>query len=700
MARSFTQSLLAAAVAVVVGGSVLAQDLKEAVAMYRLGKTEDCKAALRNILTADPSNSAALKLYQSVSQDEYFMLLTGSDTDIRQIAASILDRAKAERKERSRDDAAIRALVETATAKDSDHGTRQGAINKLITSHGEFAVPALVDKLGNKDDVDGQIQAIYALSQLNTVAVLPLIEALKSSNGLVVRNAAAALCEIDDVRALPAMAHLAGDSRSDVAAIATKMLGKHGVKASDVEMLLSQARTYLKGEVPAGGFSDVVWNLTEDKLVPTDVNALLYPVELAKACAKDAVAIAPQSLEASSVLAQANLAEANLIQTSAAQGDEAMKALEPVAASLKISGLAAGLPALRMALDAGLAQGLAPVSMGAIDALASAETMDSVGQSTLVNALASGDKRIKYAAAEALVRATGGVNVPAAEQVVAALAQAVTEEKVETIQVIDPSAEAVKAAEVASSQRGKISQATDSAVNGTRALLNNPNVDVLVINEILPDRMPEDVIGLVRKDSRMANTKIVVIAKDVEKAKERFKDSVQGVVQAPLSGEALVTEVNRVLEGVTTTGGARAEAFAKGASEALLAVAAKKGNIAGALDNLAKQLNRADAVSVPAAKSLGLAGTPAQFGALVAAMKDGSADLKKSAAEAIGQIMVRAEACPAEVVDALLAVVTSEGDVALRTAAAVALGKAKLEPAKAAEVQQKLHKVAATAPKS
>ena len=46
MARSFQQSLLAAAVAVVVGGSALAQDtaLREAVNKLRTGKPEELSA--------------------------------------------------------------------------------------------------------------------------------------------------------------------------------------------------------------------------------------------------------------------------------------------------------------------------------------------------------------------------------------------------------------------------------------------------------------------------------------------------------------------------------------------------------------------------------------------------------------------------------------------------------------------------------
>lgn len=696
MARSFTHSLLAAAVAVVVGGSALAQtSLQEAVNQLRLGHPDEAKAALRAILQSDPSNADALKLYQSISQDEWFLLLTGTDEEMRQVAQSLLERAKAERQARSRDAAAIATLVDTATSAASDHGARQGAINKLIAQHGEFAVPALLEKLSNRDDNEGQIQAVYTLSQLHSVAVLPLLEALKSSNELTVQNAAAALRHIGDLRAAPAMAWLQNDSRAGIAQIARSFVQEKGVKGNAVELLLEQARSYLRGEVPAGGFSDVVWRLVDDKLVATDVPALLYSAELAKSCAADAVTIAPQEPAAVSMLAQANLAQANLITTSLAQGDESLRALEPMAAELKIAALATGLPALRSALDAGVAQGLAPLAVGAIDALATAESADTIGSSSLKAALNSTDKRVSYAAATALVRATGGVNVPDVDRVVAVLGDAVAEEAFRTIHVIDPTQETKAAVAATSKVRSNAVDASTSAISGMSALLNNPNVDVLVINEILPDRLPEDVIGNVKKDTRMANTKIVVIAKDVEAAQTRFGDSVQGVVQAPLSGEALVAEVNRVLEGSTNPSGARAEGFATNASEALLAIAAKKGSIAGALDNLALQLNRSDAVAVPAAKALGMGGSVAQLDALTKAMQDGSAEVKKAAAMAIGHVLARTGSCPDHVAAALIATLEQgDADVGLRTAAAVALGNANLEAKQAGDVQMKLRKIA------
>ncbi len=704
MARSFSQSLLAAAVAVVVGGSALAQgtSLQDAVTLLRLNKKDEAVAKLREILASDPSNADALSLYRSVSQDEWYLLMThknesGEASDIQKIAQSILERAKVETKARSRDAATISALITTATAADSDYPTRQAAINKLVNDHGEFAVPSLVDKLGNKDDLDGQILSISALQQINTAAVLPLLEALKSSNELTVQNAAAALHHIGDSRAVPAMAHLANDDRPGIRDIAKKFLAKKSASGDAVTLLLTQSREYLKGNVAVGAFSEVVWNLRDDKLVATDISPMLYASELAKACAAEAVRIAPSNGDALSMLAQSNLAQANMIETSIAQGDEKAKALESVAAELKIAALATGLDSVRDALAAGVKNGMAPVAIEAISVLSQAESADSIDQSTLLAALQSTNKSVRYAAAEALVRASGGVKVPQTDAVVAVLAEAVTEESVRTIQVIAPAAEARSAVETTNQHRGNVAEASADAVTGMRSLLVNPNVDVVVINEILPDRLPEDVIGNIKKDARMANAKIVIIAKDEEAAKARFGDGV-AIIKAPLTGENLVTAVNTALEGVANAGNARAEAYAAKASVALLSIAANKGAISGAVANLTLQLNRGDNVAVPAAKSLGFAGGAPELAVLTGVLSGaGSIDLKKAAADSCGNIVTRLGACPEEIGTALVVALHEATDGGLRFALAAAIGKAKLPAAKQAELLKKLARTASPA---
>ncbi|MBL8755710.1 MAG: HEAT repeat domain-containing protein [Planctomycetes bacterium] len=696
MARSFSQSLLAAAVAAVVGGSALAQgSLQEAVTALRVGKKDDAQEKLRAILASDPSNADAMQLYQSISQDEWWLLMThknenGEASDIQKIAITILERAKIEQKVRSRDDAAIRALVDKATALDTAYGDRQSAITKLVLEHGEFAVPALVEKLGNKDDAEGQIQAVFTLSQLRSAAVLPLIEATKSSNEQVVQNAAAALHLIGDDRAIPAMAHLANDDRQGIRTIATKFLAKKNVSGNAVDLMVAQAGEYLKGNVPLGGYSSVVWSLKDDKLVATDVAAPLYPSELAKAVASDAVRIAPSSLAARSLLSQAYIGQVSLIEQGS---DESLKALGPVAAELKNAALSLGKDAVTAALEASVKSGNARIAVEAVDMITKGESVDTIDQGAMIGALNSSDKKVRYSAAAALVRA-GGAKVPEIEKVVSVLADAVTEEAVHTIQVIAPTKATAAAVEASSKQRGFAVEASADALSGMRSLLINPGVDVVVINENLPDGMPENVIGNIKKNATMANAKIVVIAKDEAAAKARFGDGI-AFVQAPLTGENLVAAVKTALEGVTTPANDRAEKYAAEASKALAQLAANQGAIGGAVANLAKQLNRTDAVAVQAARALGYGGTAAELPALLAALAGGgSLELKTAAANACGGILSRSGNCPDDVCTALVTALEGATDVGLRLSISTALAKATLPAEKRAELHKKLARIA------
>lgn len=695
MARSFHQSLLAAAVALVVGGSALAQgtSLQEAVNMLRLNNKAEAVAKLQEIIQGDPSNEEAHDLYQSISQDEWYLLMT-EQGEVSKIARSILERAKTTLRERDRDEDLINPLVATATNSSLDYGARQAAVNKLIANHGEFAVPALAAILGDPDNVEGQIFAVSVLSQLHSVAVLPLIESLKSSNDLAVQNACAALHLIGDARALPMLTYLANDDRVNISTIARKFVAKMGGQGDAVSQLLAQSRSYLLGNVPVGGFSAVVWTLVNDKLVATDVPGLLYPAELAKATAADAARIAPQSIEARSALAAANLAQSNLIETSMAAGDESVADMESVAAELRIAALASGVDAVRGALESSVIDGMSPVAIAAIEVMSDdGEVMDKVDESTLLGALNSTDKRIKYAAAEAIVRSSRGNAVPRLATVVEVLAQAVTEERINRIHMIMPDAASTGVAEIANAERGTVARVDATATQGTLNLLSNPGIEVVVINEILPDALPEDVIGNIRKDGRMDNTKIIVVTKDADAAAEHFGDDVS-FITAPLTAENMQAAVREALEGTDNPTGARAEGYASKAAAALLALAGRKADIGNAMANMALQLNRADNVSVPAATAIGLAGGEGQLTALVSALETGSSELKKSSATAIGSVLGRMDSCPESVLNALVTALDGSEDIGLRTAIASALGKAKIDVAKKMELLQKLTRVA------
>ncbi len=439
--------------------------------------------------------------------------------------------------------------------------------------------------------------------------------------------------------------------------------------------------------------ADVIWILEDGQLRYVEVPAEVYGLELGKKNAHEALHLDPVSEEARKLLAQTYLAQAAVVSESLAANPD-NPALQPLAEkldSLRMVALATGPATLRSALEDALATNLTPVAVGAIEALAISEDDSSSAGMTLEQALQSSDSRISYAAALALAAAGSDLTPAQRREVVAELGQAVTEESMKIIKVIDstPATEQVVAQ---ASGRGSSYQVVNSAVRAIGELYSFPNVDVVVVNEIL-DRLPEDVISLIRRDSRMEHIKILVVDSDVDAAADRFGDTIDGVVQGPLNVQSLRSEVDSALEGVEMNLlRKRADEVAIAASNALKLLAGNDVEIDAALDSLAEQFDRADDVAVPAAEAIGDGGGLNQLSALIAAIQseETSLELKVGSANAVGKILGRADVTPAETFEALLAVLQSDANDELRMAVAVALGKASLVPGNSLRVVELL----------
>ena len=682
MVRVFGQTLLGFAVALVASGTGTAQNqaFDEGVKLYRLGKSAEALAMFEQVLADDPSHEQAFEVWRKTDQAVWQALLVRND-EISKIAQHLLTMATLGNKERSRDGDAIDALVEQATS--GDYGERSKAQMQLNADHGEFAVPALVAKLGDADDDQGQIYAMQALERMARTATLPLVQAMSSSDDRTRRNVAAVLFQISDERAAAAMAAAAsGDSSDSVRMTAQRAIVAIGRAGSAADLHMADARQYLsRSGVRPGERSDVVWGFDGDQLVYADAPAAVYHLELAKNSAHAALELAPGSDAARALLARAYLAEAAAITESLAANpdDESLAGWADQVHALRMMAVATGLGTVRAAVADAIAAGMTATAVTGIELLAGLENQNTVGNSPLVPALSSQDSRIAYAAALAVAAAGGGAVVPAAARVVDNLGRAVTEEAIMTIKVIDRSPATERAVMNAGFQRGFQHSVSASAVGAMDDIYSAP-VDVVVISETLPDARPEAIIGLIRGDSRMSNTKILMVAADTDAASETFGDRVDGFIEGPLSSDNLKSAVEEALSGVEPgVRRARADRVAVMASGALAQLAGSV-DLQPALANLAAQLDRDDAVAVPAAQAIGGGGNMNQVPALMAALGSDTAslDVKVACADAAGEIFARAGVPDQSIIDQLMAIVTSGADQALRLAAVGALGKASL----------------------
>ena len=198
------------------------------------------------------------------------------------IAKHFLRLAQLERKRMSSDADAIKPLV--ADALSDDYSKRNAATVKLMAEHGEYAVPFLLDALGNADEDAQQTYAILALDRIGRPATLPLIAALGSDNAVTRRNVCAAMIYINDSRALPALKRLAEkDSDANTREVAQRAVAKIGGKdvGDALDLYLSHADRYLAQDPMLMSENDVrdgLWSLDGGKLVHRAVPASPHPV--------------------------------------------------------------------------------------------------------------------------------------------------------------------------------------------------------------------------------------------------------------------------------------------------------------------------------------------------------------------------------------------------------------------------------------
>jgi HEAT repeat protein len=696
MVHGFGRSLFALSAAALFGvSSVHAQDaqdsFKEGVRLLRLGKEDAALKKFQAALAADPSNEEAFTLWKDLDYTVWAQMMAKKG-DFAKIARHFLSLATVERKARSSDPDRIKPLVEKALS--GEYEVRRDALVKLATEHGEFAVPYFVDALADSDNQSRQVFAVTALEQLGRPATLPTLALLKSDNRTLRLNATAALLYLKDTRALPALKLLSEqDKDAGVREVATKAVAKIGGNRvpSSLALFLDHSHRYLVGDpllLQDGDLSPVLWSWTGGALKSRPVPHQLFGLELSKGAAYGALEVDPANFDGMVALSRAYIAEKTVAGNTLARNpeDEGLKAAKASIEEMGINVLAGGTKVMRKAAQDNIQEGMIPAAVVALRSLANLEDPKHLDGSPLLSALKSADKRLRYAAALTLSGMKDATMASGLKDlVVANLSQAVLEQAVRVVKVIDPDAANRKIAMEASSKaRGVFVEASSSAKKALVDLSSFPNVDVIVVNENLDSLTPYDVINYVRKTNSLSQIKIILISSDVAKARETFGDKVQAYIKGPLTGEALKNRVDEVLKGLPLDENrARASAYAISAAKALAGLDSDNYGLGAATQQLLAAARRDPKVAVSSLKALGKAAGSEALPELVKILvsRKGEAEVCSAAAEALGQVMERAKTAPKNAVEGLTAIATDRSlDAKVRAAAVAALGRAPLVP--------------------
>jgi CheY-like chemotaxis protein len=652
------------------------QDTELRAAMDALDRGADQEALdhLKRILSEDFSHEAAFELWQRTEHRVWLRLLTqGGELEV--VAKELMDRASMGRKQRQNNPDAIRELVKGLAT--DDVLARNRIVNQLASDYGEYAVPIMVYSLADQSDKDRRVNVMNALTRMGPDVVPPLIEALDAPDAFLRRNVASTLSYIKDDRARPALTALAAnDTDTGVKLAAAQALQKLGGSGGDAgQLFLAQGDAYYREDdsvLLPFQYSDVVWRWEGNGLASTDVPRFLYAPEMAKKAYYRGLALLPDVGPALAGIARCAVTEIGRLDEWRAAGEdvgewEARLQNDDLAAQL------AGPEALDVALGWAIAQGDATAASGLCRLLAGAGKR---ATENLQRALASSRSgAVQGEAAVALGSIAFRNREPASPETVSALTRSASVEVVRIGAVIG--ADQAWSSKLQSSL-GMHVNTWSTGGRGLAALKSTAGVDVIVINDRLPDITPNRVIDELRRDPRTAKTPIFVMASTPDVEEGAYGDKVTGV----LSPDSDLSPVEAALSGTMNRDREEANLLATRAAETLYTLAVGGvTDVSSAADSLAGTLaSRPDAVVIPALGVLEFTGGPGQVERITAVVENAerNVDVRVRAAKALAGIFSRASSADTAIVQRLRPVADKDPSFNVRAATASALGRLDL----------------------
>ena len=661
------------------GSSDLEALFREGQELLRQGKKEEALDRFTRVLAANPSNEAAYELWKIADEDVLLdMLVEGGQYEL--VAARLLELSQLGMQARENAPERIKELLNQLESDDAS--ARRQALRELAANHGEYAVPFMIDELGDPVDDDARVLYMHALTQMQTDVVLPLIATLESDDAFLRRNVALTLGYIGDRRAAPKLTWLArNDPDRSVQDAAREAAMKVGSDGNALALFLDMGDDYHAERATVlrpSDYSAVVWSWQDGQLTASEVPRYLYADELSKGAYYEALSIDPSSLDARAGVARAYASQQSEILTRGEAGGEVgavQEQLDQATVALNVLGVEALDRALAWAVGAGdtatgvrLAHLLGQLALEPTPALRGALNQGG-GAVSAQSAVALGE--IAYRA--------GTAPSPAA---VESLARAAGLEVQRVAVVIDGREDRGQVVARALREQGIVVHHWDSAARALSLLRRVPGVDAIVVADQLPDLTVDQVLRSIQRDDRLSGTPVLMLTENAEQASEVYGDQITDTITAPADVEKVVA----AMEGNLNSDREQANRIAARAAGVLAQLAHGPGRqqIAAAAGPLAGTLaSRPDEVVVPALHALASIGDPSHLEAVVAVISDAerSDEARVAAAEAAGSIAARTGAMPADAaLQAMAGVLGSDASLDVRSAVSRALGRMELSP--------------------
>ncbi|MGE4159633.1 MAG: HEAT repeat domain-containing protein [Planctomycetota bacterium] len=265
---------------------------------YHLGQYDEASRDLEAFLAQNPSADEVLR---RLNESSTMSLVEMSQNDkLKGLAVRILRIPEGERRSMRLDDARTLELVRDVErrqyAKDGKTLHATWDAQQKLRLVGAPAVPFMIEDLGDKNEDLLRSVVFVTICNMGQEAVLPLIKALKHPNPILKANCVAALGQIKDARALPAIKALHDSTQeNDVlvkescrkAIMAITGQGPDAIPEARL-LYLKQAGDYLRkrGEVMRKIEDELylVWSfdVSKNSLVRTEVPGYIWNLEMAE----------------------------------------------------------------------------------------------------------------------------------------------------------------------------------------------------------------------------------------------------------------------------------------------------------------------------------------------------------------------------------------------------------------------------------
>ncbi|MDI6732634.1 MAG: HEAT repeat domain-containing protein [Planctomycetota bacterium] len=711
------------------------------IELVKRGKYADAYESFEKALRLNPSSDLVRFMIQETGDLILKEMLT--NPDLRQTALRILEIGKGAHQRLVRSPEQIKALV---AELDGPFDKKWGAINTL-SAVGQRAVPYLIEQLADKSDIK-RATTMLALEKIGSEGVLPLIEALHSKSMMIRQNTAIVLGVIKDERALPALKRVyeTKEESDEVRKFVSEALQK--ITRMDVRMLnpakqyyyeLAEKYYYSHSSVMINLYGEYVfwrWNDETDSLEMTETPDFAFNELLSEECCYDGLRLDDTYEPLWSLLLCVLLAKYNeadwALQTAMKKNktgeiaDDVLKRLQSDLLKMQENLTTSSLGSRRYlykALNRSLGDNNADVSalcLKALGEVGSSKDLPTIAVkkkdvippigTPIVEALIHSDKRIRYAAAEALIKINPPEPFPNVDKVIPIINDALGESGVRIVLLIEPSPE------IRTSLRGELVRqncfVTEalSAEEGLKMAKRFPTKDLIILNNktanevvfsvdilVRKEKYSETVFDSLKDDIRSRGIPLIMTGskEDLERAKNIYQDKVDAYLLTPIVDDysGLVQGINLAFqrEDIRNDSKMRALQVCAGAATALAnldlrnTVFPYRQTVASLIAVLE---NRPDNIRLSALQALSRFADPLAIEGLTKVLvnKENLLSIRIKTAEALASIFrSNPESITTETFDTLKRSFR-EDEPEVKQIVAVALGNANLSPAQRKEL--------------